>query len=176
MDTNHYGQFTDPYLIARNKKNPHSLDLTEDGKIVNEEDARPRVVVPIHYVFDSWPNQFNSVPELGLTNSSGLLQYCPKGCPGANDACEAKKCGESPVRGDITEGPTDGKKDLVQPCDGTRPCDGADAKKDEPRVDVAIVGEWNDKSESGLSALLEKFGLSSGDDKNRQSGDTSGSN
>jgi hypothetical protein len=88
MDGNVYGEYTDPYLINKKVENPHKMVLSTDGKIVHKEPAHnKKVVIPIEYSTKSYVMDFYGVPELGLTKSLKLSDYCPKNCPKQDDTC-----------------------------------------------------------------------------------------
>ena len=46
-----------------------------------ERRAREEVVVPMEFATVSYTNDYIDVPELGLTKSNTLKDYCPKTCP-----------------------------------------------------------------------------------------------
>ena len=96
VDANMYGRYTDPYLVAKKTENPHILNLTPDGKIVEKESDKHReVVIPIEFKTKSHLNDFYGAPQIGLTKSASLLQYCPQTCPKEGDkeegSCQAAK-------------------------------------------------------------------------------------
>ena len=81
VDANVYGRYTDPYLVKNKKENPQVINLTPDGQIVRNaaEKHRP-VVIPIEYATESYPIDFYAAPQVGLSKSTSLLDYCPKNC------------------------------------------------------------------------------------------------
>ena len=82
VDANLYGQYTDPYLVENGKENPHILDLTPDGQIVEKAaEKRDEVLIPIEFNTKSHPNDFHEAPQIGLTKSASLQDYCPDTCP-----------------------------------------------------------------------------------------------
>ena len=86
---NLYGQYTDPYLVKNKKENPHMLDLTSDGNIVGKAARNHHeVLIPIEYNTKSNPNDFNEAPQVGLTKSASLQDYCPNTCPQASESKE----------------------------------------------------------------------------------------
>ena len=81
VDANVYGEFTDPFLVKNKRENPHILNLTPDGKIVQREaDKHGEVVIPVEFASKSHLNDFYGAPQVGLSKSSSLEGYCPKGC------------------------------------------------------------------------------------------------
>ena len=71
-----------------NVENPHKMVLSPDGKIVYKEPVpNKKVVIPIQYAAPSYIMDFYGVPELGLTKSTKLSDYCPKNCPKQDDIC-----------------------------------------------------------------------------------------
>ena len=82
VDANVYGEYTDPYLVKHKKENLHKINLTPDGKIVqNESEKHKEVIIPIEYPTKSVWNNFYAAPQVGLTKSTSLRDYCPKKCP-----------------------------------------------------------------------------------------------
>lgn len=91
VDGNAFGEFTDPYLTKLGKENPHKLVLTPSGKVVKEEPVNnQRIHIPIEFATKSHYMDFYGVPEIGLTKSKKLTDYCPKDCPKDTDTCEKK--------------------------------------------------------------------------------------
>jgi len=84
VDGNLYGQYTDPYLVKNKRENPNILNLTPDGKIVYDaKNADKPVTIRLEYATTSYANNFYDVPEVGLSKSFNLLDYCPKKCDGS---------------------------------------------------------------------------------------------
>ena len=85
VDGNVYGEYTDPYLVKNKRENPNILMLTKDGKIVfdNEKAGKP-VTITLEYATTSYPNDYYDVPEIGLSKSKTLNDYCPKKCNGSD--------------------------------------------------------------------------------------------
>ena len=92
VDANVYGRYTDPYLVALKKENPHAINLTPDGKIVQNKTEKHRpVVIPIEYATESYPIDFYAAPQVGLSKSTSLSDYCPKNCGKEPETCPKPK-------------------------------------------------------------------------------------
>ena len=94
MDANVYGRYSDPYLIKEKAENPHMVNLTPDGKIVTkpaDEKNAKKVVIPLEFVGKPYYNDFYAAPEIGLTKSATLLDYCAKACKGSSTSADNGK-------------------------------------------------------------------------------------
>ena len=78
---NVYGNFTDPYLVAKGKKNPHMMILKNDGKIAETMADLQNFFILMDFGIKSYPNDFNAAEEVGLTKTTSVKDYCPKDCP-----------------------------------------------------------------------------------------------
>ena len=80
VPANLYGVFTDPYLVGQGKVNPHMLNLTKGDQVVKKGEPYERLVVPMDFMMDSYPIDYNPVPELIPWSTHNLSDLCPLKC------------------------------------------------------------------------------------------------
>ena len=93
VQANVFGEYTDPYLLAKGEENPHKLVLTMDGStypVDAPNSEMDTVVIPIHFHLDSYYIDYYAAPEIDMIKSENLLDYCPKSCP--EDQVEDRVC------------------------------------------------------------------------------------
>lgn len=78
VDPNLYGKYTDPYL--KNKKNPHMMDLTKNGKVVQQSQPKPGpIVLKLNFTNLGYPLNYNEVSVTQNVSSTvcPALSECP---------------------------------------------------------------------------------------------------
>jgi len=92
VDRNIYGQYTDPYLLAKNETNPTKMDLTDDGKIVNpsETSKQKRRVIKLKFTHMGEMIDYTKVDNLRSTKKVCPVTTCPP--PATTKKVEAKTC------------------------------------------------------------------------------------
>ena len=94
VKANIFGEYTDPYLLDTSEENPHKLSLTSDGTIYpvsRPADEMEEVAIPIYFNRLGYAINYNAAPEMGISKSENLQEYCTKSCPAvpvASEPCE----------------------------------------------------------------------------------------
>ena len=86
---NVYGNFIDPYLVAKSKKNPHMTVLKRNGKIAETPQELEQFMLMMQFNTPSYANDFNAAEEIGLTKTRKLRDYCPTDAECANNGADS---------------------------------------------------------------------------------------